>query len=131
MNGTGLHECWKSRIKKAEGLSDGSFRGCRSKALSTRLPTSWSVVRQLSADSGGLGEPFGKASLANTSSGLSTLSPGKQEFLPCRTPISQSIEAWPCEALERGLDRPPKKTKKKLGRAGNRKSLKSAFQREI
>jgi hypothetical protein len=94
-------------------------------------PTSWSVVRQLSADSGGLGEPFGKASLANTSSGLSTLSPGKQEFLPCRTPISQSIEAWPCEALERGLDRPPKKTKKKLGRAGNRKSLKSAFQREI
>ena len=64
----------------------------------------------------GLGEPFGKASLANTVSGSSRLVPmigrdlrGVEGWLPI------PYEAWPDEGLERGLPRPFAKKKEKLG----------------
>jgi hypothetical protein len=67
----------------------------------------------------GLGEPFGKASLANTAFELG-------RFISMRDRSSwteegwyrYSSEAWPDEALERGLPRPLVKRGKKWGRAG-------------
>ncbi len=55
----------------------------------------------------GLGEPFGKASLANTATGSSRSVSmtvrglrAEEEWLPL------TFKAWPDEALERGLPRP-------------------------
>jgi hypothetical protein len=67
----------------------------------------------------GLGEPFGKASLANTAFELG-------RFISMRDRSSwteegwyrYSSEAWPDEALERGLPGPLVKRGKKWGRAG-------------
>jgi len=61
----------------------------------------------------GPGEPFGKASLANTAFGLGRL-------IPMRDRSSWTLEgwyrypseAWPDEALERGLPRPFAKRRK-------------------
>jgi hypothetical protein len=66
----------------------------------------------------GLGESFGKASLANTAFGLG-------RFIPMRGGSSWTgegwyrypSEAWPDEVLERGLPRPLAKRGKKWGRA--------------
>ena len=66
----------------------------------------------------GLGESLGKASLANTAFGLG-------RFIPMRDRSSWTLEgwyrypseAWPYEALERGLPRPFAKRRKNWGRA--------------
>ena len=66
----------------------------------------------------GLGEPFGKASLANTAFGLG-------RFISTRDRSSWTgeggyrypSEVWPDEALERGLPRPLAKRGKNWGRA--------------
>jgi hypothetical protein len=65
----------------------------------------------------GLGEPFGKASLANTVSGRSRLVSmtgrdlrGVEGWLPIPS------KAWPDEVLERGLPRPFAKRRKNRGR---------------
>jgi hypothetical protein len=64
----------------------------------------------------GLGEPFGKASSANTIF-------VSRRFVPItnRNPwvvegwLHHPSEAWPYEALKRGLPRPFEKKRKKLG----------------
>jgi hypothetical protein len=64
----------------------------------------------------GLGEPFGKASLANTAFGLSRFVPIRD-----RSPwglegwLRHPSEAWPYEALERGLPSPLAKRRKNWG----------------
>jgi len=68
--------------------------------------------------SSGLGEPFGKASLANTSFGLGRF----DSMRPRSCWILESLlgypsEAWPDEALERGLSRPMAKRRKNWERA--------------
>jgi len=66
----------------------------------------------------GLGEPFGKASSANTAFGLSRFVP-----MTDRSPwvlegwLRHPSEAWPYEALERGLHSPLAKRRKNWGRA--------------
>jgi hypothetical protein len=66
----------------------------------------------------GLGEPFGKASSANTSFVSSRFVP-----ITNRNPwvvegwLRHSSEAWPYEALKRGLPRPFAKRRKNWGRA--------------
>jgi hypothetical protein len=67
----------------------------------------------------GLGEPFGKASLANTAFGLGRIIPMKDRsrwMLEGR--LGYSSEAWPDEALERGLAMPLVKIRKNWERAG-------------
>jgi len=55
----------------------------------------------------GLGEPFGKASLANTAYGSSrSVSMGGRDFRVEESWVSLPSKAWPDEALERGLPRP-------------------------
>jgi len=64
----------------------------------------------------GLGEPFGKASSANTVF-VSTRFVSITDKRPWREGrwLPHSSEAWPYEALERGLPRPFAKRRKKLG----------------
>jgi len=64
----------------------------------------------------GLGEPLGEASSANTAFGLSRWVPmtgrnpkAGKSWLPLTS------EAWPYEALERGLPRPAAKQRKNWG----------------
>jgi hypothetical protein len=70
----------------------------------------------------GLGEPFGKASSAN-----STFVSGRFGPITNRKPwrverrLRHPSEAWPYEALKRGLPRPFAKRRKKLG-VGKEKS---------
>jgi len=72
----------------------------------------------------GLGEPFGKASLANTVFGLG-------RFITMRERRSWTgegwyrypSEAWPDEAMERGLPRPLAKRGKKWGRTSSESTL--------
>jgi len=55
----------------------------------------------------GLGGPFGKASSANTAFGLSRFVPMTGRGLWILEGWSpHPSEAWPCEALEKGLPRP-------------------------
>jgi len=73
----------------------------------------------------GLGEPFGKASLANTA-----FVSGRFVPITNRRPwgvegwLHYSSEDWPYEALKRGLPRPFAKRRKKLGRANSLEPLK-------
>ena len=67
-------------------------------------------------EEGGLGEPFGKASSANTVF-VSTRFVPMTDKRPWREGrwLGHSSEAWPYEAVERGLPRPFAKRRKKLG----------------
>ena len=67
-------------------------------------------------EEGGLGEPFGKASSANTVFVSTRFVPitNKRPWKEGRW-LGHSSEAWPYEALERGLPRPFAKRRKKLG----------------
>jgi len=63
--------------------------------------------------SSGLGKPFGKASLANTALGISGFVPmrGRSSWI-LEGSLRYPSEAWPDEALERGLSRPMAKRRK-------------------
>jgi hypothetical protein len=62
-----------------------------------------------------LGEPFGKASLANTAFGLGRLiSMRDSSFWTGEDGYCYPSKAWPDEALERGLRRPLVKRVRKL-----------------
>jgi hypothetical protein len=66
----------------------------------------------------GLGEPFGKASLAKTAFGLGRfISRGDRSSWTGECGYCYPSGAWPDEALERGLLRPLAKRGKYLGRA--------------
>ena len=69
----------------------------------------------------GLGEPFGKASSANTISVSSRFVPiTNGRSWRVERWLRHSSEAWPYEALERGLPRPFAKRRKNWGRAKKR-----------
>jgi len=64
----------------------------------------------------GLGEPFGKASLANTAFELGRFVPmrGRSSWI-LEGSLGYPSETWPDEALERGLSRPMAKRRKNWG----------------
>jgi len=67
--------------------------------------------------SSGLGEPFGKASLANTAIGLSRFdSMRSRSCWVLEGLLGYPSGAWPDEVLERGLSRPMAKRGKNWGR---------------
>jgi len=76
----------------------------------------------------GLGEPFGKASLANTAFGL-----GRFDSMRSRScwilegSLSYPSEAWPDEVLERDLSRPTAKKRKNWGRVRTKRILPKEF----
>jgi hypothetical protein len=103
---------WKSNLKMGlELLSFIGIKGCRSKAFSTCLCLGLFGM----LEEPGLGEPFGKASSANTTFVSSRFVPitSRRPWVVERW-LRHSSEAWPYEALKRGLPRPFAK-RKKLG----------------
>jgi len=101
-----------SRVKKV-----GTTQAGKSKAFTTCLPVSGSIQGLRES---GLGEPFGKASLANTAFGLGRfISRRGRSSWTGEVWYRYPSEAWPDEALERGLPRPLAKRGKTGGGHGN------------
>ena len=101
------------RLSRFGGTGHVPAQNFRMRSFPTCLPVSRSVEVPKSSE---LGEPFVKASLANTVSGSSRLVPmigrdlrGVEGWLPI------PYEAWPDEGLERGLPRLFAKEKKNWG----------------